>query len=189
MCCLLDSVSHKDSCVAGRVALCMTRCEVPLQLCKACKTGLSCPVMLPKQQHRPSTDMTSRPWACAAYTRTTAQHWSCTGCTCARQRPASHMLHLGTGLAELRCCISFFLQAGWADTDYAFNCMDYSVMMADLNDPAGNCSLSAAGTFLNSCGVALVWGHWQPFCVCALRTPLVCRALPIWLRPAARVVP
>jgi hypothetical protein len=38
-----------------------------------------------------------------------------------------------------------FLQAGWAEGDYAFECMDYSAMMADLNDPAGNCSLTAAG--------------------------------------------
>lgn len=37
------------------------------------------------------------------------------------------------------------LQVGWAETDYFFTCMDYSTMMADLNSPAGNCSLSAAG--------------------------------------------
>jgi hypothetical protein len=37
------------------------------------------------------------------------------------------------------------LQVGLAETDYFFTCMDYSTMMADLNDPAGNCSLSAAG--------------------------------------------
>jgi hypothetical protein len=37
------------------------------------------------------------------------------------------------------------LQVGWAESGYFFTCMDYSTMMADLNDPAGNCSLSAAG--------------------------------------------
>ena len=36
-------------------------------------------------------------------------------------------------------------EVGWATGDYTFTCMDYDDMMADLNDPAGSCSLSAAG--------------------------------------------
>jgi hypothetical protein len=36
-------------------------------------------------------------------------------------------------------------QVGWGEEDYMLACMDQSDMMADLNDPAGNCSLSATG--------------------------------------------
>lgn len=37
------------------------------------------------------------------------------------------------------------LQVGWTDSDYAFTCMDYSSTLADLQDPAGNCTLVATG--------------------------------------------
>lgn len=36
-------------------------------------------------------------------------------------------------------------QVGWAEADYTLSCMDHDAMMADLSDPAGNCSLSATG--------------------------------------------
>lgn len=36
-------------------------------------------------------------------------------------------------------------QVGWEDGDWVFSCMDYSTLMDDLNDPAGNCTLSASG--------------------------------------------
>lgn len=36
-------------------------------------------------------------------------------------------------------------EVGWAESDFIFTCMDYTVMMADLNDPAGNCTVVATG--------------------------------------------
>lgn len=36
-------------------------------------------------------------------------------------------------------------EVGWAEADFVFTCMDYTVMMADLNNPAGNCTVVATG--------------------------------------------
>jgi hypothetical protein len=41
-------------------------------------------------------------------------------------------------------------EVGW-EGDYVFSCIKYSAMMEDLKDPAGLCSLSAAGELLLSC--------------------------------------
>jgi hypothetical protein len=36
-------------------------------------------------------------------------------------------------------------ELNWLDTDYYFSCMEYTAIIADLQNPAGNCSMSATG--------------------------------------------
>jgi hypothetical protein len=80
------------------------------------------------------------------------------------------------------------LQVGCAETDYFFTCMDYTTMMADLNDPAGNCSLSAAGAQslqgLSSTRFPVVWPKQDGSCMrqCNLLAPVLVQGESKWTR-------
>lgn len=69
-------------------------------------------------------------------------HWAITISKHICWRVCCHFTSAGYMVELFRMLAS---ELNWQDTDYYFTCMEYSAMIADLQDPAGNCSMSATG--------------------------------------------
>lgn len=87
------------------------------------------------------------------------------------------------------CPSNTHTQVGWADDEYVFSCMDFSLIIADLSDPAGNCSLSATGVWeaVRACACACNctaslrmsqrWSWRARICVTNVASNRACRAV------------